>query len=85
MSNKYIIFTKKIYNKIVTFNMPQGKIGIGICFDIRFPQHSKIMRDLNCNLLVYPPSISVFRQQLKIEAITSQDNLIFNFHVTILN
>ena len=46
-------------NKIITFDMPQCKVGIGICFDIRFPEHSKIMRDLGCDLLIYPGAFNM--------------------------
>ena len=46
-------------NEIVTFDMPQGKVGIGICFDIRFPEQSRQMRDLGCKLLVFPGAFNM--------------------------
>ena len=46
-------------NQIVTFDMPQGKVGIGICFDIRFPEQSRKMRDLGCKLLVFPGAFNM--------------------------
>ena len=37
-----------------------AKIGIGICYDIRFPDLAQIYsRDFGCNLLVYPGAFNM--------------------------
>jgi omega-amidase len=37
-----------------TFDSPFGKIGIAICYDIRFPELSMMMSNAGCSLLLYP-------------------------------
>lgn len=41
-------------NKITTFDTEFGKIGMGICYDIRFPELALVMAKKGCKLLVYP-------------------------------
>ncbi|CAE7889029.1 Nit2 [Symbiodinium sp. KB8] len=41
-------------DSITTVDTPYGKIGIGICYDMRFPQLALAYRDSGCSLLVYP-------------------------------
>jgi omega-amidase len=37
-----------------------AKIGLGICYDIRFPDLAQIYaRDFGCNLLVYPGAFNM--------------------------
>ncbi|CAK61021.1 unnamed protein product (macronuclear) [Paramecium tetraurelia] len=36
-----------------------GKFGIGICYDIRFPELAQIMREKGCHFLVYPGSFNL--------------------------
>lgn len=42
-----------------TFDTPYCKIGIGICYDIRFPELAYIYSDLGCKLLVYPGAFNM--------------------------
>jgi omega-amidase len=35
------------------------KIGIGICYDMRFPEMAQIYRDSGCDLLVYPGAFNM--------------------------
>eukprot|EP00514_Thraustochytrium_sp_LLF1b_P001094 CAMPEP_0184508818 /NCGR_PEP_ID=MMETSP0198_2-20121128/957_1 /TAXON_ID=1112570 /ORGANISM="Thraustochytrium sp., Strain LLF1b" /LENGTH=291 /DNA_ID=CAMNT_0026898615 /DNA_START=5 /DNA_END=880 /DNA_ORIENTATION=- len=41
-------------NTITTFDTPFCKVGLAICYDIRFPQLAMLMRDAGCKMLVYP-------------------------------
>jgi len=41
-------------DSVTTFDTPWCKIGLAICYDIRFPQLAVLMREENCKLLVYP-------------------------------
>mmetsp|Transcript_15434 Transcript_15434/g.17479 ORF Transcript_15434/g.17479 Transcript_15434/m.17479 type:complete len:287 (+) Transcript_15434:64-924(+) len=41
-------------DQITTFDTPYGKVGVGICYDMRFAELAQVMRQDGCNLLVYP-------------------------------
>jgi len=41
-------------NKIETFETPFGRVGLGICYDMRFPQLATCMREKGCDMLLYP-------------------------------
>ncbi|CAK9303484.1 unnamed protein product [Gordionus sp. m RMFG-2023] len=45
-------------NQIVTFNMYNIKIGLGRCYDLRFPEMAILYRKLGCHLLLYPSAFS---------------------------
>ena len=36
-----------------TFETPYGRIGVGICYDLRFPEQSMIMRAADCKMLIF--------------------------------
>ncbi|KAL9652829.1 hypothetical protein ABK040_010861 [Willaertia magna] len=49
-------------NELLSFTIPETKItiGIGICFDIRFPELSQIYQaNRNCNVLVFPGAFNL--------------------------
>ncbi|XP_067001433.2 omega-amidase NIT2 isoform X2 [Anabrus simplex] len=46
-------------NSLTTFTFNDCKIGIGICYDIRFEQMARIYRNQECNLLVYPGAFNM--------------------------
>merc|ERR1712216_7471 len=46
-------------NSLTTFEMPQGKVGVGICYDIRFQEQGMIMREEGCKLLVFPGAFNM--------------------------
>lgn len=41
-------------NELVTFDLEGIKVGIGICYDMRFEELAKLYRLQGCELLVYP-------------------------------
>jgi nitrilase len=43
---------------IVTFDSPFGRVGLAICFDLRFPALFSRMRDLGCDLVVMPSAFT---------------------------
>ena len=44
---------------VTTFDTPWCKIGVAICYDIRFPQLAQIMRQQGCKLMVYPGAFNM--------------------------
>ncbi|GBM25775.1 Omega-amidase NIT2, partial [Araneus ventricosus] len=44
---------------LTTFTMGKWKIGLGICYDIRFPLMANIYAEKGCNLLVYPGAFNM--------------------------
>ena len=38
---------------------PWGKLGVGICYDIRFPELSMIMRARGCKMLIFPGAFNM--------------------------
>lgn len=41
-------------NTLSVFDTPFCKVGVGICYDMRFPEQAMLMREAGCKLLVYP-------------------------------
>ena len=41
------------------FDTPYGRVGVGICYDIRFPQLANICRDAGAQLIVYPGNFNL--------------------------
>jgi omega-amidase len=46
-------------NETTTFDTPFGKIGVAICYDIRFPELSMLMRNEGCELLIFPGAFNM--------------------------
>ncbi|XP_032076159.1 omega-amidase NIT2 [Thamnophis elegans] len=46
-------------DKFSVFETPYCKIGIGICYDIRFPELAQIYTQKGCKLLVYPGAFNL--------------------------
>jgi len=42
-----------------TFDSPWGKVGVGICYDMRFAELALLMRRQGCKLLVYPGAFNM--------------------------
>lgn len=41
-------------DQATVFDTKWGKIGVGVCYDIRFPELSMLMRERGCKVLLYP-------------------------------
>ncbi|KAI8610315.1 carbon-nitrogen hydrolase [Chytriomyces sp. MP71] len=46
-------------NEITTFDSPIGKIGVGICYDIRFPELAMIAARRGCVAMIYPGAFNM--------------------------
>lgn len=46
-------------NELVTFSMNNIKIGLGICYDLRFEELAKLYRLMNCDMLIYPGAFNM--------------------------
>lgn len=44
---------------VTVVDTPWGGLGVGICYDIRFPELAILMRQRGCNLLVYPGAFNM--------------------------
>lgn len=40
-------------------NTPWGKIGVGICYDIRFPEYAMMLREMGADILIYPGAFNM--------------------------
>ncbi len=45
---------------LVSFQTPFGKIGLMICFDIRFPRQSKLLQREGCDVIIVPGAFNNF-------------------------
>lgn len=45
-------------NKITVFDSPWGKIGLAICYDVRFPEMFQLMRDQGAKIIVIPAAFN---------------------------
>lgn len=46
-------------NKLFTFKIGECKIGVGICYDIRFAELAQIYASQGCDLIVYPGAFNM--------------------------
>ncbi|XP_030030979.2 omega-amidase NIT2 isoform X3 [Manduca sexta] len=46
-------------NQLTTFEYLGIKVGVGICYDLRFPEMAHIMAQKGCSLLVYPGAFNM--------------------------
>ncbi|XP_062621956.1 omega-amidase NIT2-like [Saccostrea cucullata] len=46
-------------NSFTMFDTPYCKVGVGICYDIRFPELAHVYAKENCKLLVYPGAFNM--------------------------
>lgn len=44
---------------VTVVDTPWGGVGVGICYDIRFPELAFLMRQKGCSLLVYPGAFNM--------------------------
>jgi omega-amidase len=65
---------------LATIDVKDFKIGLGICYDIRFEELAKIYRKMGCNVLVYPAAFNMKTGPLHYELLArsrSNDNQLF--------
>ena len=55
--------TFKAGNKLVTANLPWGKIGFTICYDLRFPELYRNLSKKNLNFIAVPSAFTKFTGQ----------------------
>jgi omega-amidase len=41
-------------SSLATFDTPWGRVGLGICYDLRFPYLAMLLRQAGCGMLFYP-------------------------------
>lgn len=46
-------------SELAMFNVGDVKIGLGICYDIRFEELAKLYRKKGCNMLIYPGAFNM--------------------------
>jgi len=46
-------------NSFTSFDTPWCKIGLGICYDMRFAEVAQVYRDMGCKVLVYPGAFNM--------------------------
>jgi omega-amidase len=46
-------------SSLATFEIENQKVGIGICFDIRFAELAQIYQRKGCKLLLYPGAFNM--------------------------
>jgi omega-amidase len=46
-------------NSFTCFDSEYGKIGVGICYDLRFPEQSMVMRDMGCKMFIFPGAFNM--------------------------
>ncbi|XP_050708196.1 omega-amidase NIT2-like [Eriocheir sinensis] len=46
-------------NTLTTFELPHCKIGLGICYDMRFPEMARLYAKLGCKVVLYPGACSM--------------------------
>ncbi|XP_045619339.1 omega-amidase NIT2 isoform X1 [Procambarus clarkii] len=46
-------------SELTTFELPQCKVGMGICYDIRFPELAQVYSKMGCKLLLYPGAFNM--------------------------
>jgi omega-amidase len=56
-------------NEITVFDSPYGKVGLGICYDLRFPLLFQAMRQAGCSIFVLPGCFNLTTGSLHWEAL----------------
>ncbi|CAG9836046.1 unnamed protein product [Diabrotica balteata] len=67
-------------NQLATFDMNCIKVGLGICYDLRFEELAKLYRLQGCKLLIYPAAFTVTTGPLHFELLQRSralDNQVF--------
>ena len=54
-------------NKITVFDFEFGKIGLAICYDVRFPEMFNIMQEIGSKLFIIPAAFNLTTGPLHFE------------------
>ncbi len=46
-------------SELAYFDTPYGRVGLGICYDLRFPYLAMLLRQAGCSILVYPGAFNL--------------------------
>jgi len=46
-------------SSFTSFESPFGKIGVGICYDLRFPEYAMLLAKAGCSILCYPGAFNM--------------------------
>jgi omega-amidase len=46
-------------DSVTTVETPWGRVGVGICYDMRFPELATVMRQKGCGILLYPGAFNM--------------------------
>ena len=57
-------------NSVTVFDVNEFKIGIGICYDIRFPELAHLMRQQGAHVLIYPGAFNMTTGPIYFELLT---------------
>eukprot|EP01060_Flectonema_neradi_P037961 TRINITY_DN781_c0_g1_i1.p1 TRINITY_DN781_c0_g1~~TRINITY_DN781_c0_g1_i1.p1 ORF type:complete len:275 (+),score=38.49 TRINITY_DN781_c0_g1_i1:46-870(+) len=70
-------------DSLATFDLPDVKVGLGICFDARYPQMAQLYTQLGTGLLVFPGAFNIltgpdhWQLTARARAIDSQQFVVF--------
>lgn len=67
-------------DKPVIFDTEFGKVGLGICYDIRFGELAKYYQENDCKIIIYPGSFNRFtgpKHWLILQQVRALDNQLF--------
>ncbi|KAJ8944931.1 hypothetical protein NQ318_013079 [Aromia moschata] len=72
-------------NELVTFNIEGVKVGLGICYDMRFEELAKLYRLQGCEILIYPGAFNMTTGPIHWELLQrgrALDNQVFVFAIS---
>eukprot|EP01060_Flectonema_neradi_P037962 TRINITY_DN781_c0_g2_i1.p1 TRINITY_DN781_c0_g2~~TRINITY_DN781_c0_g2_i1.p1 ORF type:complete len:276 (+),score=45.47 TRINITY_DN781_c0_g2_i1:64-891(+) len=70
-------------SSLCTFELPEVKVGLGICFDARYPQMAQMYTQLGTGLLIYPGAFNIltgpdhWQLTARARAVDSQQFVVF--------
>lgn len=72
-------------NELATFTVDNVKVGLGVCYDIRFEELAKLYRLQGCELLIYPGAFNMTTGPIHWELLQrgrALDNQVFVFAIS---
>lgn len=80
---KLVVEESKVFtpgDNYTTFFVGETKIGLGVCWDMRFPEFATAYRQMGCDLLIYPAVCDVYTGEMHWELLArarAVDNQMF--------